>query len=132
MKKALTLLTVLAILSTTSLLAKELAKTTIKVKGASCEDCVTKIEKAVSKVDGVKSVNFCFKSGIAQIEFDKSKTDVTKLEAAIAAVRYDAGETKSPNPHKCTEDHAKEQQKTRKGCCDHERKAKSCCEKESK
>jgi len=62
---------------------------TIPIKGMSCASCVRAIEKALSKVEGVKEVNVNFSAETATITYDQSKTTVSQLEDAIKKAGYD-------------------------------------------
>ena len=118
MRKLVYLSTIALLVWASSLIAEKLGSTTIQIKGDPCEDCISQIEKTVVKVEGVKTIKICPKSKKAKIEYDESKTDVKKLEAAIAAVGFDAGDTKAKNPHKCSEPNG-------------EKKATDCCNAEN-
>lgn len=60
----------------------------VKVYG-NCDMCKTRIEKAAKAVDGVTSVNWDKKTKMMDLAFDDSKTDVHKVEMAIAKVGHD-------------------------------------------
>jgi len=59
-----------------------------------CAICKKNIETAVSKVDGIVDVNVDKKEKVAHINFDKSKTDLSKIENAITSAGYDANNKK--------------------------------------
>ena len=60
----------------------------VKVYG-NCDMCKARIEKAAKAVDGVASANWDKKSKMMDLAFDDSKTDVHKVEMAIAKVGHD-------------------------------------------
>ena len=60
----------------------------VKVNGK-CDMCESRIEKAAKSVDGVSSAEWNKKTKILEVTFDDSKTDVKKVETAIAAVGHD-------------------------------------------
>ncbi|MBN8571517.1 MAG: heavy-metal-associated domain-containing protein [Ignavibacteria bacterium] len=66
----------------------------IKVSSMQCGTCKKNIETAVSKVEGVSEVNVDKNKKIAHVEFDKSKTNLSKIEDAITAAGYDANDKK--------------------------------------
>jgi copper ion binding protein len=68
----------------------EASTTAISVKSAVCETCVYKIETAVKNIDGVKSVNLDLNTHMANVSFDKSKTDLSAIENAIVMAGYSA------------------------------------------
>ncbi|MBN1541282.1 heavy-metal-associated domain-containing protein [candidate division KSB1 bacterium] len=100
------ILAVLLIVSSTVWAGAETV--TIKVDGIQCPHCSERISEAVKAVPGVDSVAVSIQEKTAVVAFDGEKADVKALEKAIAAVGYDAGSTKTDNPHKCSDcTHAK-------------------------
>lgn len=70
-----------------------------------CSTCKKNIETAVKKLDGIESINVVVKEKVAHINFDKSKTDLTKIEGAITAAGYDANDKKGdPEAYKELDD----------------------------
>ena len=70
-----------------------------------CSTCKKNIETAVKKLDGIESINVVVKEKVAHINFDKSKTDLTKIEGAITAAGYDANDKKGdPETYKELDD----------------------------
>jgi len=55
-----------------------------------CATCKKNIETALKKVDGVTDANVVVKEKIVNVNFDKSKTNLDKIETAITAAGYDA------------------------------------------
>ena len=66
----------------------------VKLPSMQCDICKKTIEKAVGKVAGVTVVKVDKNKKIAHVEFDKSKTDLSKIEAAITGAGYDANDKK--------------------------------------
>ncbi|MCB0726614.1 MAG: heavy-metal-associated domain-containing protein [Ignavibacteria bacterium] len=60
-----------------------------------CGMCKKTIETAVKNSDGVNSINVDKNEKMAHIDFDKNKTDITKIEAIITAAGYDANQMKA-------------------------------------
>ncbi len=88
----------------------------VKVYG-NCDMCKARIEKAAKAVDGVASVNWDKKTKMMDLAFDDSKTDVHKVEMAIANAGHDTemhmatGEAYSKLPGCCQYDRAKADRK---------------------
>ncbi|MDQ3913298.1 MAG: heavy metal translocating P-type ATPase, partial [Actinomycetota bacterium] len=68
---------------------------TIPVSGMSCASCVARVEKALSKTDGVSAASANFAAEKATVEYDPKITDPDELIGAIEGVGYgaDARET---------------------------------------
>lgn len=64
----------------------------IKLSTIQCGTCKKNIEGAVKKIDGVKSINVVVKDKIAKVEYDKSRTDLNKIEGAIVLAGYQAND----------------------------------------
>lgn len=60
-----------------------------------CGTCKKNIEKAVNKIPGIIDVNVDKDKKVAHINFDKSKTDLSKIENAITMAGYDANDKKA-------------------------------------
>ena len=63
-------------------------KENFKVWGK-CEMCKTTIEKAAKSVDGVKTARWNMENGEMKVKFNPEKTDLEKIQQAIAFVGYD-------------------------------------------
>lgn len=70
------------------------AESKVNLPGLQCESCVVTIKSALKKVDGVSGIEIDKKAKVATIKFDKSKTDASKIENAIAQSGYDANDVK--------------------------------------
>ncbi|HHT13306.1 MAG TPA: heavy-metal-associated domain-containing protein [Propionibacterium sp.] len=64
--------------------------TILRAEGFSCPSCVTKIEKAVGKLPGVKDVKVHFASSRIETTHDTAETSVDDLVAAVKKVGYTA------------------------------------------
>jgi len=64
----------------------------VKLPTMQCGTCKKNIETAVKKLDGINSVNVVVKDKVAKVNFDKNKTDLTKIEGAIVMAGYQANE----------------------------------------
>lgn len=79
----------LAMLGLASLSARAEDKSaTFKVNGMSCGSCESSVKGAVTKVDGVKSVEADADKGTAVVAYDPAKTDETKIAAAINTTQF--------------------------------------------
>jgi len=71
------------------------AKATFKIDGMSCGDCSDKVKAALKSVEGVVLAAVDYQTGAVEIAFDEKKTDVKKLEEALAATGYKVSEKPS-------------------------------------
>ena len=60
----------------------------IEVNGA-CDMCKTRIEKTVKAIEGVSKADWSKETKILEVTFDDAKTNVDKIEKAVAAVGHD-------------------------------------------
>lgn len=67
----------------------------IKVSSMQCGTCKKNIEKALMKTDGVIDAKVDKNEKVAHVNYDKSKTDVSKIETAITLAGYDANDKKA-------------------------------------
>jgi len=89
----------------------------VKVSSMQCGICKKNIETALNKLDGIESINVDKKEKVAHVNYDKSKVDLEKIEAAITAAGYDANDKKAdPNAYSELDDCCKlpEDQKDKK------------------
>jgi sulfite exporter TauE/SafE/plastocyanin domain-containing protein/copper chaperone CopZ len=71
-----------------------LKKATIYVDGMTCSSCETRVGKAISSLDGVKSARASLRSGKVEIEFEEGLTGIQDFERAVAAAGYSARKAK--------------------------------------
>ncbi|WP_216831116.1 heavy-metal-associated domain-containing protein [Alkalihalobacterium elongatum] len=62
--------------------------TTLQVEKMSCGNCLETIEAALRSIDGVSHARAKLKDKTVNIEFDETKTEVSKLVAAIEEAGY--------------------------------------------
>lgn len=67
----------------------------IKLPSMQCNICKKNIEKAVNRVPGTIDVKVDKNEKVAHINYDKSKTDLSKIENAITMAGYDANDKKA-------------------------------------
>lgn len=65
-------------------------KSCFEVKGMTCDACEAKIKSAVTKMDGVSTLDVSAETGKATIEFDGKKTSNTKIIETIKKAGFDA------------------------------------------
>ena len=58
------------------------------VTGMTCGSCSEKVKTTLTAVEGVKSCSVCHKSGHVSVNYDESKTDKTKVQAALASTGF--------------------------------------------
>lgn len=61
----------------------------IKLNGVTCTACENKIEKAISKLDGVLKINVSYASSTADITFNPEEIDISKIYDTIKRTGYD-------------------------------------------
>jgi copper chaperone len=64
-------------------------KTTLKVSGMTCGHCEKAVKTALMNVDGVASVVVSLSEGTAEVEYDSSKAEVSKMKSAVEDQGYD-------------------------------------------
>lgn len=64
---------------------------TLKVSGMHCDGCSKRLQKSLSKIDGVKDVNPDFKTEQVRIQFDENKADLEKIRGIIRKTGFIAG-----------------------------------------
>ncbi len=74
--------------------ASDVSKQELDVKGMTCVGCEARLEKALLKVDGVLKFKASAKNNAASVEFDKSKTDVQKINNVLKEMGYDSSAKK--------------------------------------
>ena len=65
-------------------------KVKFNVLGMTCSSCSAHVEKAVSKVSGVKSVNVNLLSNNMIVEYDENTTNNESIISAVIEAGYDA------------------------------------------
>ncbi len=74
--------------------AAKVETVSIKVESAVCGSCANTIEKALKKVDGVKSAKVDIDKKVATVNYSAAKANLSQLETAISNSGYDANDTK--------------------------------------
>ena len=65
---------------------------TINLPTMQCGTCKKNIETAVKKVDGISECRVDKNAKVRHVNFDNSKTDVSKIESAVTAAGYNAND----------------------------------------
>ncbi len=61
----------------------------LNVEGMSCSHCENAVKKAVSALDGVKTVDVDLEAKTVTVEFDPSKVTIDKIKVEITDQGYD-------------------------------------------
>ncbi len=67
----------------------------IKLPTIQCASCVNTVSKTLEKVEGVEEVNVDLEKKLARVAYLPDRTDLAKLEQAVAKAGYDANSTES-------------------------------------
>ena len=66
------------------------ASVQLKVEGMTCQGCVRSVEKKLSGISGVQSVNVDLPGGKAAVTFDDSQVQPSQLIGAIEQIGFHA------------------------------------------
>lgn len=75
--------------------AGEHEKTIVQLSTIQCNLCKKTITKALQKVDGVHEIDINVEGKVANIMYDKNKTDISAIENAITGAGYAANDKKA-------------------------------------
>lgn len=78
-----------------TIVGADVVKSTFHIDGLDCADCAAKLEKAIKKLAGVTKAQISFASASAKVEYDRSKTDVSKIVEVVNGFGYSALVTQS-------------------------------------
>ncbi|MBM4161141.1 MAG: heavy-metal-associated domain-containing protein [Ignavibacteria bacterium] len=121
-------------LSAGTLYAQATSPSTVKlsIEGMHCNNCVTKVDKALRGVEGVKDVKVDLKSSTATVTLASSSVSNKTLLKAVSDAGYsaEAGSTDSPpaNEKKCDCCSGKDEHKHGEGSAKHD----DCCKNKEK
>jgi copper chaperone CopZ len=65
-------------------------KTILRSKELTCPSCIAKIEKALTKIEGVETAKVFFSTGRIEVEHNADLVQGKDLEKAIQSVGYEA------------------------------------------
>ena len=83
-------------------------KVKFDIKGMTCSSCSSHVEKAVSKLDGIKNVNVNLLSNSMVVEYDEKKLNNHVIIKAVAEAGYGANVKNLEKKHKSTEEQNRE------------------------
>lgn len=63
-------------------------KAILKVNGMTCPSCLTTIQTALTKQNGVGEVNVLFNAGKVKAQFDENATDAQTLANVVSELGY--------------------------------------------
>lgn len=86
------------------------SKLLFSVKGMTCASCVNRVEKAISKAEGVHSVTVNLAANQAQVEGEKGILQVDDIVRRVEKIGYDAAIIKEDS-HELTDDQEEETKK---------------------
>lgn len=66
----------------------KLVESTINISGMHCEMCVSSVEKGVSELVGIESVDVSLNDSTAVVKYDESKLELAEIEKAIEKRGY--------------------------------------------
>ena len=66
------------------------ASCTLEIGGMTCASCVSRVEKALTKVDGVVAAEVNLATEVATVSFDPAQVGLEELTAAVARSGYTA------------------------------------------
>lgn len=69
-------------------------KAVYQLEPLTCPSCITKIESALKKKEGVQSVKVLFKSGKVRTEFNENEVSAHELADVIEKLGYQVFDTK--------------------------------------
>ena len=64
-------------------------QTTLEVPGMHCDGCASRIEEAVSHIEGVRRVQADFKAHTVDVVFDPHKVDAAAVRSVIEKSGYE-------------------------------------------
>src|SRR3954451_7156719 len=71
---------------------------TFPVEGMTCASCVRRIEKALSRVEGVQEANVNLATEKAHVVFDPAVAGLDQFRAAVEKAGYKVAEVPQPGP----------------------------------
>ncbi len=64
-------------------------KVTLKIKGMTCTACANKVEKTLSKIEGITSANVNFPAEKVTIEYDPKKVRLIEMQKKVSGLGYE-------------------------------------------
>ncbi|HEY8387733.1 MAG TPA: heavy-metal-associated domain-containing protein [Parasegetibacter sp.] len=94
-KLQLLLLGIFGLMTVSFAQSKGVKTETIPTPTVQCEMCKEKIEKYLSRVDGIMTVKVDYKKKQATVKYFTDRTNIEEIKTHIANVGYDAGDVKA-------------------------------------
>lgn len=79
---------VFLVLSSVTVAADVIKTVTLEVQGMNCAACPITVKTALKRVPGVSDVKVDYNTGIAEVNYDPSKTSADELAKAVTTVGY--------------------------------------------
>jgi copper chaperone CopZ len=67
-----------------------LQRARLRIVGVHCSTCIFPVRRALEKAEGVKSVGANYMTDLILVDYDERATNVTKIQALIKKVGYEA------------------------------------------
>ncbi|WP_439882115.1 mercuric transport protein MerTP [Pontibacter sp. MBLB2868] len=71
-----------------AILGKNTQQVELTVKGMTCSGCESHVNNEVNKLEGIFEVKTSYEKGKTVVKFDKDKTTIKQIEAAVNATGY--------------------------------------------
>jgi len=75
---------------TSIVLPAEIKSVTLKIEGMTCITCPPAVKKAISRIEGVRSVEVSLRKGVAYVQYEEGKTTVEEMIKAVEQIGYKA------------------------------------------
>ncbi|EXX88891.1 ATPase [Paenibacillus darwinianus] len=72
---------------------------TASLTGLHCGDCAVKLEKVISRIDGVSSIDIHFATSKMSVGYDESRTDFETVVSSVRKLGYDVAQPATTNPN---------------------------------
>ena len=66
----------------------------VEIQGMTCSSCEQHIDHSVNELEGILNIHSSYEKGNTEIQFDKTKTTIEKIEKAINSTGYTVNNTK--------------------------------------
>ncbi|HET8589040.1 MAG TPA: cation transporter, partial [Nakamurella sp.] len=85
-------------------IAGSAATCTLEIGGMTCASCVRRVEKALSRVEGVAAAEVNLATEVATVRFDPARVGLDDLATAVAGAGYTATVRREPSPGRATDE----------------------------
>ena len=115
MKKCIVLLTLIFALS--AFAAEKVKTVTLSVSGMSCQSCVSTVEKALKKVEGVKEANADLKKNRVTVSYASATITSAMLIEAVSNAGFSASEGTTTPKTEIKKHDKSSKEDCKNGCC---------------